>query len=781
MTRQKNSIIKDNPTEINPITNKYKWLILAGIAIITLLVYSPIFKDNFLNYDDNIYITNNHDIHSLNFNNLKTFFTKTYDGQYLPLTMTSFAVDYKIGGLNPRIFVFNNLLIHILNSFLVFGLAMLLIKSLKSAKNDLIQKGYNPILISSISAILFSIHPVNVESVAWIAERKSVLYVFFFLLSIIFYIKYLKEEKYRFYNISLLLFMFSLLSKGVAVSLPLSIIALDYLFSRKLLSKKVIIEKIPFFIFSFIFGIITLNGQGKEIVRIDNSFINHLAFASYGFVNYVFKLILPINLSAYYFCPNKATLLQWFCFVFLLIIFLLAMRYRKRISLSRFSVFAFCFYLANIVFLIQLIPLGNVLMADRYIYVSSISFFLLVAMFVVQLAGKFKMIYLLLGISIIFYGFTAHQRLKVWRNSMAFWNDLIEKNDHLPFAWFTRGLYKEEIGDMEGALNDFNAAIQIHPNYKEAYYEMSHVSLNKGKKQLALDYVAKAIHLDPEYQEAYVLRSSIKKENGDYAGAIDDLSKAILIKPDYAFAYFNRGNIYGEKGDLKSALADYDKTINISPDFVNAYINRGNAKLGLGDYQGANLDYNKAIILNPELKEAFNGRGIACVFLEKYPEALADFNKAIILDPKYADAYYNRGKLFKIMKKFPEALPDLDKAIQLNPENMKIYLIRAKVNLKLKKYDSVISDCNIILNKNKTIINAEITRAAAYYLKGSYDEALQDLETVISQKPDIGAAYYLRGMTNIKLGKKLKGESDLVYAKKLGFISSGSDYELDTK
>jgi protein O-mannosyl-transferase len=780
---KENQLVKTESTinEVDSINVNYKWFFLAAIILVTLIVYSPVYKNNFLNWDDDTFVSNNPDIRNLKFDNLKTFFTRNYVENYLPFTMISFAIDYQIDGLNPKIFVLTNLLFHILNALLVFLFVLLLIRSFTNSKFGSIQKANNPFLISAISSILFAIHPINVESVAWISERKNVLYVFFFLLSIISYVKYLKSAKFKFYNISLLLFLCSLLSKGVAVSLPLSIIAIDYLFLRKMLSKKVLIEKIPFFLLAMIFGFIALIGQGKEIVKIDNSLYEHLAFASFSFINYLFKLILPINLSAYYFCPNKATLLQWFCFIILLIIFLLSVRYRKRISPSRLSVFAFCFYLANIVFLIQLIPLGNVLMADRYIYLSSIGFFLLVAMFIVQLAGKFSIVYLFLGISLVLLGFKTHERIKVWNNSMVFWSDLIEKNNNLPFAWFSRGLYKESQGDNEGAMNDFNMAIQLHPNYKEVYYEKSNIFLRMGKKQLAMDNILKAIFIDPKFYDAYLLRGNLKNETGDYQGAIEDFSKVIQLKPDYAIAFFNRGNILREKGDLKSAMDDYSKTINIQPDYVGAYTNRGNIKLGTGDFNGAITDYEKAIYLNPKLKEAQNGKGISNVFLRKYQEALTDFSKAIGVDPKYADAYFNRGRLLKIMKRYNEALSDLNKAVQLDSANMKVILIRAKVNLKLKNYDKAITDCNNVLEKNSKMKDAIITRAASYYLKERFNEALNDLDNVIGQNTDIGAAYYLRGMTYIKLRNKLKGENDLVRAKNLRFVPSESDYDLNNK
>ena len=223
---------------------------LLAIITITVLVYSPVAKNNFLNWDDSVYVSENPHIKNITAENIKLWFTNSYAGTYLPFTMASYAIDYQIGGLEPKVFIFTNLLFHLCNAILVFLLVFQLVNLTRTNMNIRCNGIKISILSASIVSILFAIHPCNVESVAWVAERKNVLFAFFFLLSVIAYIRYVDRNKSVYLVISLFLFLCSLLSKGTAVALSLCILSIDYILSRKLLSAKVIVEGPLFHSFS---------------------------------------------------------------------------------------------------------------------------------------------------------------------------------------------------------------------------------------------------------------------------------------------------------------------------------------------------------------------------------------------------------------------------------------------------------------------------------------------------------------------------------------------------
>jgi protein O-mannosyl-transferase len=719
----------------------YKLLIPILIVVSTLLAYFPVCKNNFINWDDDAYVYDNSDIQSLKPENLKTLFTKNYVSEYVPLTMVSFAIDYQIGGLNPKVYIFTNLILHILNSLLVFGLILLILKSINNSKYIFFQEGTKPFLIAGITAFLFAIHPINVESVAWVSERKNVLYVFFYLLALISYIKYLKDGKYKFYSFSLILFLCSLLSKGLAVSLPLSLVAIDYLLERKLFSLKVMIEKAPFFLISLFFGVVTILTQEKVISGIPNSFFDHIALVSYGFVSYLVKLILPVNLSVFYSFPHETNLVHWFCLVLLLAIIPILIIYRKHLFQTRFPLFAICFYLANIVFLIQLIPFGDILMADRFIYLSSIGFFLLAAILISKLTWKFSTIFVLLAVSMLLYGLRTFERTKVWNNNIDFWNILIEQNNTIPHAWNNRGNAKVNSGDKTGAINDYGKAIQLDPNYYVALYN----------------------------------RGVIKSEQRDFDGALNDINKVIKMMPSYMDVYAFRGKILYSLGKPNDALSDFSKAININPENAKIYFLRGNIKRETGDYKGALSDFNIAIKKMPGFMEAYIFRGITFYYLGNPDKALNDLNAAIQKNPGYVDAYYNRGKLKYLLNDFGGALADLTQAVKIDPAYVNAYMIRAKARMKMTDFTGSLSDCEAILKFDKNNLNANIIKATVNYKAGYYYKAIDVINSIFPKRPDAGILYYIRGISLVKSGKTIEGNTDLEIAKKLGFKASENE------
>ena len=254
------------------------------ILVIVSLSFLPSLKCGLVNWDDDRYLSNTPAVQSLSLTTVKEASTSFFIGHYQPLTILSYALDYHFYKLNPYHYHLTNLILHLLNSLLVFYLIYLLSGN---------------IIVSFITAILFGLHPLHVESVAWVSERKDVLYSFFFLLSCITYLYYLtKGNKHKYYILSLFLFLCSLLSKSMAVTLPLLLLLIDYYLKRKP-NKTLLLDKIPYFFLSIIFGIIAIFGVGIR-PKVGFSLFGALSAASYATVFYLGKLFLPIKLSCLY-------------------------------------------------------------------------------------------------------------------------------------------------------------------------------------------------------------------------------------------------------------------------------------------------------------------------------------------------------------------------------------------------------------------------------------------------------------------------------------------------
>ena len=612
------------------VESKNKKFLLIAILLLTIMVYFPTFTSDFTNWDDGGYITENQLIHNLSFENVKTIFTEYFISNYHPLTLLSLSLDFQIAGQNPFVFHFVNVLLHLINIVLVFWMIFLILEIIGLS---------NKTEIALITAALFAVHTLHVESVSWISERKDLLYSMFFLASIIQYLKFVKSKKNKNYIFSLLFFILSLLSKGMAVSLALSLIAIDLVLKRKILSKKVLLEKIPYFILSLIFGIVALHAQQTGDAIADGSvfkFYERILFACYGFCQYHFKLLMPVNLSAIYPYPIKIGGAIPAKFYFFLIIFIaLSVGLILTIKRSHFGRFGILFFLANIIFVMQIIPVGSAMFADRYTYIPSIGYFFLVGFFFHQINQKYrnfrKFGIAIISLYILILSVLTFNRTKVWENSMTLWDDVLSKHTEAPIAWINRGNAKYKIKKYQSAIKDYNQALAHKPDQAQAY-------LN---------------------------RATARKETGDLIGAVKDYNKSLKLNPNQEKAYYNRGGAFLDLAKFSQALEDYNKAIELKPDYAQAYSNRANVYLNLQNLEAAMSDYDNAILLKPDYSEAYANRGIAFTIEGNDNAAISDFSKTIELNPKDGTAYFLRGmSKIKIGKK-DDACKDYYKAQSL--------------------------------------------------------------------------------------------------------------------
>lgn len=271
-------------------------------------------------------------------------------------------------------------------------------------------------------------------------------------------------------------------------------------------------------------------------------------------------------------------------------------------------------------------------------------------------------------------------------------NEAIRLKPNFFEAYYNRGLRKMQIGDYQGAFQDFDNAIFIQPNDDVAYYNRGLCLETMGYVNRAIGDYDKAISLNPKNDAAYYKRGLSKEMIANLKGAIQDYDEAIKLNPNLAEAFFNRGVCKSDLGDHKEALSDYNEAIRLKPNFAEAFNNRGIEKKDLGDLYGAILDYNEAISLKPDFAEAFNNRGLYKKKIGDYREALLDFDKAIKLKPDYSYAFNNRGLCRKKMKNFRVAIKDFNKAIKLNPEYVSAIYNRGLCNISLVNFKEARND-----------------------------------------------------------------------------------------
>lgn len=641
-------------------------MLLITILILVAFAFSPGLKNQFTNWDDNRYVVENPVIKKLNAENLHRIFVgdhKFHMGNYHPFTLISLALDYQVAQLNPMVYILHNLVLHLFNTGLVYLLVWLLVKNRT---------------VGLLTMAMFGIATLHVESVTWISERKDVLYTFYFLASAIAYIYYVEKQKTGFYVLAFLFFAISLLAKGQAVSLAVTLVIIDFVLKRKIRSIKILLEKVPFFVLALIMGIVAIQAQsaGEAIQEIGHyNFIDRIFIAAYGFTLYVVKLIVPFGLSAIYPYPDiiNKTIPGYFAAFLIptaLVLWLLFVAFKKKQYTLAFAV---AFYIINIALLLQLIPVGSAIMADRYSYIPSIGVYLAIAWGVVwchqNKPAFFKPALALLAVMFVFQAGATYKRAQVWFDPLTLWLDTTQKSPKAVVAWNNLGSTKDKMGQKEEAIRAFSKAIAYKPDYTHAFYNRGTSFKDLNNLEEALADFNFAIKLDPNFAEAYHNRGIVYDTQGQIQKAIEDFNKALELTPTDEKILVNRGVAYGKSGKFDLALQDFDQAIALQPNNPTAYSNRGLAYDFLKKYDLAIQQYTKAIELDPKFETAYNNRALVKRKINDYKGAVEDFSRYITLNPNAANAYYYRGLDLIQLGNKQQGCTDLQQALKMGVSN----------------------------------------------------------------------------------------------------------------
>lgn len=614
-------------------------ILLAGIILITFLVYVPSLKNGFTNWDDNRYIHENALITSLATDNIKNIFStdNPIALNYHPITVLSYAIDYKLAKYKPSQYHLTNLLFHLLNTALVFVFIYLL--------------SNKKIVVSSIVALFFGIHPMHVESVAWISERKDVLYVLFFIAGLITYLRYIVasgKNQLLLYSLTLLLFLLSVLSKAMAVVFPILLLLIDYYKGRKI-DLKSLAEKFPFFIFSTYFGILATQIQSAGgAVTETYSFLERTAFGCYGLINYVVRLVAPVQLSCFYPYPNISNGLPLIYPASVVAVLLLTVFVIWKFRTNKDVLFGTLFFISTIILVLQFISVGKVIMADRYSYLAYIGLLFPIAMRFDSLQNEtdeklnsLKKIStgILIFLTIIFCYLT-FQRCKVWENSDTLWTDAIDKYPSCD-AYHSRASY---------LVN--KTSIDIDKTNIKNEYERS------------LSDYTNAIQLNPKLAEAHIGRGNIYSILEKYELALTDYSAAIALNANDADIYFNRAGTYTLMKQYTQAINDYTKALSLNSSFITARENRSRVYVSANNFEAAINDLDTLIQLNPQQADYYFYRSFSLSKTGNYEQALIDNTKAIQLNSNNALWYLSRSYIYYHLGQFKNAFDDVQTAIQ---------------------------------------------------------------------------------------------------------------------
>jgi tetratricopeptide (TPR) repeat protein len=622
-------------------------LIYAILVLSTVLVFLQVRNFDFVNYDDASYVYENpHVLGGLSHDSIIWAFTTGYAANWHPLTWLSHILDCQLFGPDPGWMHLVNVLLHLANTLLLF---------------TVLKKMTGALWPSAFVAAAFALHPMHVESVAWIAERKDVLSTFFLLLTLAAYIGYVKRPSVFRYIITLALFVIGLMAKPMLVTLPFVLLLLDYwpLNRFDLQPHKPapiddggtilyrIIEKIPFFMLSAISSIITFfvqhsSGAVGSInifpmqVRVANAFLSY--------ARYVGKMFLPQNLAAFY--PfDVRTIVAWqvvLCALLLVGVSLLVIRFwrtRKYLPVGWF------WFVVTLVPVIGFVQVGSQAFADRYTYVPYIGLFIMIAWGLAELLSKLPYRKPVLGISaavsLTILGICAHGQVSYWNNSIMLFSHAIEVTQNNYIAHNGRGLAYINLGRSAEAMDDIREAIRIKPDFAEAHNNLGSVYSGLGRWQEAMDAYQQAIKAKPDFARAYNNLGIAYGELGRSAQAIEAYKQAIKVDPGNAKAYNDLGIAYSELGRGAEAIEAYKQAIKVNPGDAKTYNDLGIIYSELGRWQDT-IDADKqAIKIKPDFAEAYNNRGVAYGHLGRWQEAIDAYRQAIKIKPDYVEALNN--------------------------------------------------------------------------------------------------------------------------------------------
>ncbi|HWR73700.1 MAG TPA: tetratricopeptide repeat protein [Nitrospirota bacterium] len=721
------------------------YYLAAAVAVITLVLYLPSLQNGFVNWDDDVYVINRLQIRLLDPAFFKWAFTDRSLGFWHPLTWISLAVDYAVWGLNPLGYHLTAIVLHAINTFLVTYLAFMLVTRAREGRNgnDLLSANGSFLIIAGVTGVLFGLHPLHVESVVWISERKDLLCALFFLLSVIAYLDYAAEPHEeptpdrsgsylnRRYLLSLALFGMALSSKTMAVSLPVVLLLLDWYPLKRARQttewKQLLIEKTPFIGLSLAISIVSILSQKAygALSHIDVPLSSRVLVAFRSLAMYLGKMLYPVDLLPLYSYPKNVSLFspEYIMAIILTCTFMGLSIYIVKRNLVLLSVWAY--YLITLLPVLGIVQVGFFPMADRFTYLPSIGPFLLAGLGAAwiweksealghrEIAAKGLAVVVATSLCVVMFSLTLKQTV-IWRNSIDLWSYVIEKepNAH-PVAYHNRGLAFRNAGQLEQALDDINTALERE---------------------------------DREVANIYNSRATVFGAMGRQDKAIDDLNKAITLEPGFADAYTNRGLAYQNIGRIEQAMKDYDTAIHLDSGQSTAYYNRGKIHLESGRIDHAIRDLTSAVNIDPSYADAYMKRGLAFEQVGRADLAFDDYSAAIKADPLFANAYNNRGLLLEKAGSLDEALKDLDRAIELNPKSVEAYTNRGLVFEDMGQFERAVEDHTRVIVIDPADPLSYSNRGIALEKMGLLAEAMKDHQKAcdLGYKPGCEAAQVLR-------------------------------------
>jgi protein O-mannosyl-transferase len=688
------------------------YAIAAVLIVMTLMAFWGTQRHSFVSMDDDVYVTDNARVQSgLSWENVKWAFSTTYFGYYYPLTWLSHMLDCQLFGTWAGGHHLTSLIIHILNVLLLFAVLMRM--------TGFMWRSFSV-------AALFAVHPLHVESVAWVAERKDVLSTFFWFLCLLAYAWYVENPSFRRYSLIFLAFLLGLMSKPMIITLPFVLLLLDYWplgrwspFKDGVQAEKgerkppslyrLIWEKIPLFLLVAVFSVLTLIAQKQLGAVVDFKsipIVQRLANALISYAGYLKMMVIPINLAAYYPLPQAGVSIgaALLCGLGLFILTAAALWYGRW---KRYLAVGWLWYLGTLIPVIGLVQIGEQSMADRYTYVSLVGIFMTSVWGIAELAEQSakarKAVAESAGIIMAVLIILTRAQVHYWSDSntlfehtLAVTSDNWLVHNGLGDILFKQGKKEEakahfveslrinprfdiaqsnlatclaKEGNNAGAIEHFEQALKFKPGSAKTMNELGLLLAHEKRLPEAIEYFKKSVQLDPGSCDSRSNLGYALLLSGQLDASIAQYREAVKLSPSSANAVNGLGMALMKAGRLSEASARFEEALKIDPGFGEARNNLATVLIKTGNPEEAIDKCREAVRLDPNSAEACSNLGLALMQAGDLTEAAAQFEEATRLSPGYENAYINLGVVLARQKRFAEAEECFKKALKINPRS----------------------------------------------------------------------------------------------------------------
>ncbi len=682
-------------------------LICALLAIAIIVVYWQVINFDFINFDDHLYITENHIIiQGITLTGIRWAFTSMYAANWHPLTWISHMLDVQLFGMNPGMHHLTNVIFHTLNTLLLFFV---------------LQKMTGALWRSAAVAALFALHPLHVESVAWISERKDVLSTFFWLLTMVGYYWYVQNSSFKRYYLVVFIFILGLLSKPMLVTLPFALLLLDVWplkrlggdvqiewiggnqscnkvrFSSRWPQLSLLIrEKIPLIILAIISSGVTFYAQrnGGAVQPFEHlHFSTRLINSVISYTGYLGKMLLPINLAVLYPYPGSFHPIEVIIsLLIILFITFMTLLFAKQLP---YLLVGWFWYLGTLIPVIGIVQVGQQSMADRYTYLPLVGIFIMIVWGLADLIAHWQYRQLATGVFtpllLIFLMWTSWVQVSYWKNSETLFNHTLEltKNNYL--AHNNLGIALFHRGDVQAAIRQYQDSLKINPHFENAHFNLGRALAEEKHFDEAVDQFQECIKMNPQDGGVYNNLGNIMAVKGNLNDAIKYYTEALHIDSHQERVYYNLGVIYIQKGNIKKAIGYFIDAIHEKSGYVDAINALESARTAQKKRDDLILRIREMIKSEPNNTILITKLGSIYMQQGNYDEAISEYQKALSINTNFIDAMYGLVLVYSDCNESTKALNMLQNIRLIQPGNPDVYYniacIYAKQNMSDKSIE----------------------------------------------------------------------------------------------